>query len=164
MITDDVAKVLHAADPRPMSVIEVRNALRESGTDISTSAIAFALGAHRSRFTKVEENPRRYRLAQPETEPRPPFFMLYKGKLAYLDTTQAGLVPCKVISVDDDERVTVKVTAQRRGYHRGEIIGALIAGQHVVPRTAVFTKGGRFHIAGNPVKAHPDSLLNGEEK
>lgn len=72
------------------------------------------------------------------------------GTLAYLDSFR-GLVPCKVIAVyapGDGNRIassdiTVRITAKRPGYTRGEVIhrqGAF----SVVPRKQVFTTRG-FH-------------------
>lgn len=81
--------------------------------------------------------------------------LVYRGQLAYIDS-MAGLIPVKVTGVDDDGAVTVRVTAERRGYRRGEVITDQVAGRNVIPRTAVFVRGGQYRISGCPVAALPD--------
>ena len=65
------------------------------------------------------------------------------GDLAYLDTYRSGLVPCKVTEINP-RSVTVKVTADRRGYSRGEIVDAVW--YRVTPRTAVRLRRSQFTI------------------
>ena len=84
-------------------------------------------------------------------------FLLHRGHLAYLDTF-AGLVPCKVLSVDDEGRMTVKVTARRRGYARGEVLAGQRPNLDVLKRTQVVTRRGQFRILGRTVVI-PDSGL-----
>ncbi len=68
---------------------------------------------------------------------------LKKGTLAYIDGA-AGLTPCIVLSIHDNV-ASVKVTANRFGYARGEIVGRSTA--FVVPRKSVRTKGHQFIIS-----------------
>jgi len=77
------------------------------------------------------------------------------GALAYLDTMFAGLVPVKVLAVDEPAdghmvagSLTVKVTAARRGYRRGEIIADQKAHQ-VVPRSHRYVRSGIYRINTN---------------
>jgi hypothetical protein len=82
---------------------------------------------------------------------------LRAGQLAFLDTF-AGLVPCKVrtLVLDDDSpagvlrwTVTVKLTATRGAYKRGEVLTfAGDDGRNVVPRSAVYVRNYKFRIAG----------------
>lgn len=60
------------------------------------------------------------------------------GELAYFDSF-AGLIPCKVVSVNDAAdseflglSITVKLTADRGSYRRGEVIES--DALHVIPR------------------------------
>ena len=68
------------------------------------------------------------------------------GELAYLDTF-AGLVPCRVVSVDSpgsgwvaagegEGQLTVRLTATRQAYQKGETLSDRTASQ-VVPRANV---------------------------
>ncbi len=73
------------------------------------------------------------------------------GELAYLDTF-AGLVPCKVtaVRVSSDEgyervRVSVKLTATRGAYRRGELIDNQ-DGAYVVPRCKVRVRDHKYRI------------------
>lgn len=54
--------------------------------------------------------------------------------LAYVDSA-AGMVPCRVESVESDGTVTVTVTADRPAWHRGETV--TLNPTHVVPRCHV---------------------------
>lgn len=72
---------------------------------------------------------------------RPAVHNLTVGCLAYFDSFE-GLVPCWIMSITGPtgtpstaQRVTVKLTANRGCYKRGEILTAW--GLHVIPRGAV---------------------------
>jgi hypothetical protein len=65
------------------------------------------------------------------------------GTLAVIDTF-GGLVPCRVEAVTDDGRVTVRVTAARPGWRRGEL--PTLAPWDVVPRDMIRRRGGRLRI------------------
>lgn len=67
--------------------------------------------------------------------------VLKTGDLAALDTF-AGAIPCKVLSITgtsgrcgSDQGVTVRLTAARGAYKRGEVLTAW--GLHVVPRQCI---------------------------
>jgi len=47
------------------------------------------------------------------------FHTLKAGDLAYIFTIRGGLVPCKVLTVGDDGRTEVRVTADRLGWRKG---------------------------------------------
>lgn len=68
--------------------------------------------------------------------------------LAYFDSF-AGLVPCKVAAAgrwdDYSALVTVKLTATRGAYKRGEVLCVPL--RHVVPRTAIRYRCGIARIA-----------------
>lgn len=65
------------------------------------------------------------------------------GAFAYIDTLMSGLVPCKVVEVRQSGSgrqassgvVLAKVTADRRGYKRGEFVFG--GASHIVPRDRV---------------------------
>lgn len=75
----------------------------------------------------------------------------YVGELAYYDTF-SGLVPCKVTNVrrreDGRTRVSVKLTATRGTYRRGEEIPDLRP-DYVVPRSSVRVRSGMYRIRNN---------------
>jgi hypothetical protein len=83
-----------------------------------------------------------------------PHLSVAPGTLAYLDTF-AGLIPCKVTAAHDERHVTVRVTADRRAFRRGELITSRVGSGGVIPRTAVYTRGGQYRIAGFDVIAYP---------
>lgn len=63
---------------------------------------------------------------------------LRAGSLAYLDTTESGLVPCRVKRIYRDGYATladVEVTATRYAYERGAAVTHSVL--WVVPRDAV---------------------------
>lgn len=67
------------------------------------------------------------------------------GELAYMETIAAGMVPCRVITLDATglaARVLVKVTAQRGPYRHGETVSMSPA--VVVPRGHVRRSG--YHL------------------
>ncbi|MGI0133672.1 MAG: hypothetical protein ACREBW_01780 [Candidatus Micrarchaeaceae archaeon] len=70
--------------------------------------------------------------------------ILSVGTKAYLDSF-VGLVPCKVLAISEEHRVTVKLTAQRGAYKRGEVLPDQSA-RHIVPRSAVFIRCGQYRI------------------
>lgn len=87
--------------------------------------------------------------------PTDPFFSdgptIGTGDLAYLDTF-SGLIPCKILSVTDrrnyygtvETDVTVKVTADRKAYRKGETVTS--DPRHVVPRANVHRRSGNLRI------------------
>ena len=70
--------------------------------------------------------------------------IMNKNDLAFLDTICNGLIPLKVLRIEDDIRqdgkpvkhVVAIVTANRGPYRRGEIVTSESLG-HIVPRAAV---------------------------
>lgn len=71
--------------------------------------------------------------------------ILEVGTLAYLDTF-AGLVPCKVQSLTETV-ATVRVTATRGAYRRGEV-GTWPIGLVVIPRRMVCRSRGLVVLSG----------------
>lgn len=74
------------------------------------------------------------------------------GELVYIDSF-CGLIRAKILGrvepfgflgTSRGDRITVRVTANRRGFTRGEITSE-DAG-HVIPRHAVFTRNGQYRI------------------
>lgn len=69
---------------------------------------------------------------------------LRTGDLAYVDTLQSGLVPCKIVRINTDKRqdgktvahVVARITGARYAYRVGEIISSENEG-HIVPRAAI---------------------------
>lgn len=86
-----------------------------------------------------------------------PFYMITRGQLAYIDSF-AGLVPCKVLSIADDDTVTVRVTAARRGYARGEVTD--IRPPFLVKRSQVFTRRGQPVINGRVIVVPDDAIAS----
>jgi len=88
---------------------------------------------------------------------------LKSGDLAYIDTMQSGLVPCKVISMRPTVRQDggpcvikcVRVTADRYGYKRGDVITSEDSGC-IVPRTAVKRFRGQVHPRILPFTSYAD--------
>lgn len=71
------------------------------------------------------------------------------GTLAAIDSF-AGLIPCKALEVEPDGRtVTVKVTAARPGYRKGETLR--LDHNIVVPRSHIFTRGHILRVRGGYV-------------
>lgn len=66
------------------------------------------------------------------------------GSLAYLDR-MTGMIPCKVLDITP-KAITIKVTATRGPYKRGEVIPVSLR-HHVVPRKAVYVRGHQYRIA-----------------
>jgi hypothetical protein len=63
--------------------------------------------------------------------------------LVYYDTTFSGLVPCKLVAVDlDRDSFRLEVTAERRGYSRGDRIET--NARYCVPRDVVYRPRGCF--------------------
>lgn len=84
------------------------------------------------------------------------------GDYAYLDSF-AGLVPCKVYIIDGPsgmastlQTITVRLTANRRAYKRGEWIKE--NGLHVVPRVSVRFRKYSAHIVPYQVENSTDSI------
>lgn len=85
--------------------------------------------------------------------------ILKTGALAYIDTIASGLVPCKVIAVYGGHwpHVTVRVTATRYAYTRGETVTGM-SPRIVVPRMAVYgLKRRNFHPRILPYTIENDS-------
>jgi hypothetical protein len=70
------------------------------------------------------------------------FYVARAPTLAYLDSF-IGLVPCKVLSVED-RAVTLKITATRGPYKRGEVLTRYA--NSVVPRPAVWRRKHQYAI------------------
>lgn len=73
--------------------------------------------------------------------------VLQIGSFAYIDSF-TGLVPCKVQEIGRDSNgsalATVRVTAARRGYNRGEIV--TLRAVRVIPRGAVYIRSHQYRI------------------
>lgn len=68
-----------------------------------------------------------------------------KYTLAYFESMYSGLVPCQAIDLDSSELVmTVRVTANRGPYQRGEIIKVNTI--HVIARARVHVRDGIYRI------------------
>lgn len=74
------------------------------------------------------------------------------GALAYVDTF-SGMVPCVVVGVlreshgfivGDRDSVTVRLTADRGAYKRGEITSA--SASNIIPRKMRFVRSGQYRI------------------
>lgn len=71
------------------------------------------------------------------------------GTLAYIDSF-GGLIPCKVIEINEIPRkITVKVTANRPGYKRNEIV--TYHASWIIPRSSVYISCGKYKIRNNYV-------------
>ena len=68
------------------------------------------------------------------------------GTLAYIDSL-AGLIPCKVISVNGSN-ITVKITVNFKAWVRGGIIHCT-KDHDIVPRKQVYTRYGHYMIRSN---------------
>lgn len=77
-----------------------------------------------------------------ETKP----ILHYPGELAYLDSF-VGLIPCKVLGIQDDTYMTILITANRKGYSKGEV-KANCYQRSVVPRANIFRRNHCFYIRG----------------
>lgn len=85
--------------------------------------------------------------------------------LAYIDSF-GGLVPCKALEVIYEQaigamvyvNVRAKITANRAGYRKGEIVTQ--RGNYIVPRKQVFIRDGKYQIntqytwTNNPDNVH----------
>lgn len=80
------------------------------------------------------------------------FFTVHADQFAYLNTTQAGIVPVKVLTIHADvERygtADVKVTAGRPGYTRGEVLQVRVPNPWLVARTQVYTRRKQVRVMG----------------
>lgn len=74
------------------------------------------------------------------------------GALAYVDTF-SGMLPCVVAGVlresygfiiGDRDSITVRLTADRGSYKRGEIISA--SASSIIPRKMRFVRSGKYRI------------------
>ena len=74
------------------------------------------------------------------------------GALAYLDTF-SGMVPCVIVGVireshgfivGDRDAVSVRLTANRGAYKRGEVISA--SASNIIPRKMRFVRSGKYRI------------------
>jgi len=77
----------------------------------------------------------------------------YAGELAYIDTMRNGMVPVKVTEVvagaaghELSGSITVKVTATRGAYRRGEVIAGNYAAR-IVPRSKHHYRAGIGRIS-----------------
>lgn len=75
-------------------------------------------------------------------------YTLKAGDLAYIYTVRGGLVPCKVLKVDEDGRTEVRVTADRLGWARGAT--EVLRNPHVslVSRSQVSYRQGQPRVNG----------------
>lgn len=79
------------------------------------------------------------------------------GTLAFVDSF-GGLVPCKVVAVSKggpfpgwivaQGEISVKVTASRAGYRKGELLTGRAA-SNIIPRSQVVTRKGQYRIRTN---------------
>lgn len=70
------------------------------------------------------------------------------GELAYYDTLMTGMVPCKVLRVENDgNTITIQVTATRGAYRVGDRVRDNAF--HVVPRTSVIRRRFTTRILNN---------------
>lgn len=74
------------------------------------------------------------------------------GTLVYLDTF-AGLLPAKVVACHDLHHATVKLTADRGAWRRGERI--FTEARYAVPRTLVYQKKRKTVIVNVGILAYP---------
>lgn len=80
----------------------------------------------------------------PEDDATP--LILCAGDLAYIDTMQAGLVPCKVLFIDREGAASVRITAYREGWRQGDTVPLLNPRLSLVKREQVSTRGGTTTI------------------
>jgi hypothetical protein len=76
-----------------------------------------------------------------------PTHTLRSGDFAFIDSLRSGLVPVKVLSVNERE-VTVRVTASRPGYTRYEKITLALPNPWIIARDQVHTRRGQFIVTG----------------
>ena len=58
----------------------------------------------------------------------------YINELAYFDSF-SGMIPCKVINIESDHKITVRITTNRGAYKTGEL--RIDNTLHIVPRESV---------------------------
>jgi hypothetical protein len=58
----------------------------------------------------------------------------YINELAYFDSF-SGMIPCKVINIESDNKITIKITCNHGAYRRGEVRTDNTL--HIVPRESV---------------------------
>lgn len=81
-------------------------------------------------------------------EPEQATLVLSPGDLAYIDTVQSGLVPCKVLFINRDGITTIQVTAYRGDWKRGESVPLANPRLSLVKREQVSTNGDTTTITG----------------
>lgn len=79
-------------------------------------------------------------------------FAVMPGTLVFLDTF-AGMVPAKVVACHDRKHVTVRLTANRAAYRKGEQIKTHVS--LAIPRSMVSVRHGQYRIAGFEIVAYP---------
>jgi hypothetical protein len=68
------------------------------------------------------------------------------GDLIYLDTLFSGLIPAKITGYTPNGEISVRITATRGAYQRGETTE--LRPQRCVPRTHVRVRRGQLRITG----------------
>lgn len=76
------------------------------------------------------------------------FFTLKAGDLAFILTVRGGFVPVKVLTVDDDGRTEVRVTADRIGWRKGTTETIRNPRVNLVNRNMVTYRRGQARING----------------
>lgn len=76
------------------------------------------------------------------------FFTLKSGDLAYIYTVRGGVVPCKVVSVSDEE-THVLVTADRTGWRRGDVETIRNPKVSLIHRDMAHTYRGQVRVTGS---------------
>jgi len=91
------------------------------------------------------------------------FMTLKTGMLSYYESFQCGLLPCCVTGISGrsgmpstTQRVTVKLTADRSPFKRGDVIETF--GFHVIPRKSVHKRGYHYVIWAYTVEVAPNNL------
>lgn len=90
------------------------------------------------------------------------YFLLTPGMLAYLETVSAGMVPVKILDVDYSPatewvpQATLKVTAARPGFTRGQEVIVHAPNPVVVGRAQVYVSGGEMFALGPHRFVTPD--------
>lgn len=69
---------------------------------------------------------------------------LHLGDLAYYDSF-TGLIPCKVLDVENGWATEIKITATRGGYKKGERLYGF-SPRHVIRRAQIHVKNGQYRI------------------
>lgn len=106
---------------------------------------------HEEEWDVVALDPSEYEVVNEEavlSQNQGASFTLKAGDLAFIYTVRGGLVPCKVMKVEDSGKTEVRVTADRVGWQSGET--EVIRNPHVslVSRSQVSYHHGKPRISG----------------